>query len=162
MTATDMLPDPRLRCHLAGTGRLQHAGNRSTRHPGGPEVDGGRGDASRVYRKLAGDRDGTFLLESAEHGGVWSRWSIVGQQVAPRSPSSTATRTGSATLRGVPVDGIPTDALRDTIAALATAAIEGPATADRRMVGMVGYDAVRRWERLPVTAPTPWVSPSWR
>ena len=31
-----------------------------------------------VYRKLAGDRPGTFLLESAEHGGVWSRWSIVG------------------------------------------------------------------------------------
>jgi anthranilate synthase component 1 len=23
-----------------------------------------------VYRKLAGDRSGTFLLESAEHGGV--------------------------------------------------------------------------------------------
>ena len=31
-----------------------------------------------VYRKLAGERPGTFLLESAEHGGVWSRWSIVG------------------------------------------------------------------------------------
>ena len=30
-----------------------------------------------VYRKLAGDRPGTFLLESAE-AGVWSRWSIVG------------------------------------------------------------------------------------
>ena len=26
-----------------------------------------------VYRKLAGDAPGTFLLESAEHGGVWSR-----------------------------------------------------------------------------------------
>ena len=26
-----------------------------------------------VYKKLAGDRSGTFLLESAEHGGVWSR-----------------------------------------------------------------------------------------
>ena len=31
-----------------------------------------------VYRKLAGDRPGTFLLESAEHGGVWSRYSIIG------------------------------------------------------------------------------------
>ena len=31
-----------------------------------------------VYRKLAASRPGTFLLESAEHGGVWSRWSIVG------------------------------------------------------------------------------------
>ena len=26
-----------------------------------------------VYRKLAKDAPGTFLLESAEHGGVWSR-----------------------------------------------------------------------------------------
>ena len=31
-----------------------------------------------VYRKLAKDAPGTFLLESAEHGGVWSRYSIVG------------------------------------------------------------------------------------
>ena len=31
-----------------------------------------------LYRKLAKDRPGTFLLESAEHGGVWSRYSIVG------------------------------------------------------------------------------------
>ena len=31
-----------------------------------------------IYRKLAGSRPGTFLLESAEHGGVWSRYSIIG------------------------------------------------------------------------------------
>jgi len=31
-----------------------------------------------VYRKLAKNAPGTFLLESAEHGGVWSRYSIVG------------------------------------------------------------------------------------
>jgi hypothetical protein len=30
-----------------------------------------------VYRKLAKNAPGTFLLESAEHGGVWSRYSIV-------------------------------------------------------------------------------------
>lgn len=30
-----------------------------------------------VYRKLAADRPGTFLLESAEHGGVWSRLSLI-------------------------------------------------------------------------------------
>src|SRR4029450_2841835 len=39
--------------------------------PGG-ETPGG------VCRKLAGERPGTFLLESAEHGGVWSRYSFVG------------------------------------------------------------------------------------
>ena len=31
-----------------------------------------------LYRKLAQNRPGTFLLESAEHGGVWSRYSIIG------------------------------------------------------------------------------------
>ena len=35
-----------------------------------------------VYRKLAGDQTGTFLLESADHGGVWSRYSIVGARSA--------------------------------------------------------------------------------
>ncbi|MFS2031508.1 anthranilate synthase component I, partial [Curtobacterium sp. CT11-45] len=31
-----------------------------------------------VYRKLADGRPGTFLLESAGQGGLWSRWSFVG------------------------------------------------------------------------------------
>ncbi len=31
-----------------------------------------------VYRKLAKNKAGTFLLESAEHGGVWSRYSFIG------------------------------------------------------------------------------------
>ena len=31
-----------------------------------------------VYRKLAKNAPGTFLLESAEHGGVWSRYSFIG------------------------------------------------------------------------------------
>ena len=35
-----------------------------------------------VYRKLAGDRAGTFLLESAENGRSWSRWSFVGAHCA--------------------------------------------------------------------------------
>ena len=35
-----------------------------------------------LYRKLAGERPGTFLLESAEHGRVWSRYSFIGVQAA--------------------------------------------------------------------------------
>lgn len=31
-----------------------------------------------VYKKLAKNLPGTFLLESAEHGGVWSRYSFIG------------------------------------------------------------------------------------
>ena len=35
-----------------------------------------------VYRKLAGNRPGTFLLESAEQGRSWSRYSFVGVHCA--------------------------------------------------------------------------------
>ena len=31
-----------------------------------------------LYRKLAGERPGTFLLESAENGRTWSRYSFIG------------------------------------------------------------------------------------
>ena len=70
-----------------------------------------------VYRKLAQGRPGTFLLESAEHGGVWSRYSIVGAG----SHATLTERDGQAHWIGeppvgVPTDGDPTVALRDTLA----------------------------------------------
>ncbi len=106
-----------------------------------------------VYRKLAQDRPGTFLLESAEHGGVWSRYSIVGAA----SRATLTERDGQAHWIGeppvgVPTDGDPTTALRDTVAALATERLPGLPPLTGGMVGAVGYDAVRRWEHLPGTA----------
>src|SRR3954469_15003262 len=79
-----------------------------------------------VYRKLARDEPGTFLLESAEHGGVWSRYSIVGARC-----SATLTEVdGEAHWIGErpvgrPPSGAPTAALRDTVAALRTPALPG-------------------------------------
>ena len=35
-----------------------------------------------LYRKLAQDRPGTFLLESAENGRSWSRYSFIGVRAA--------------------------------------------------------------------------------
>lgn len=107
-----------------------------------------------VYRKLAKDQPGTFLLESAEHGGVWSRYSIVGAA----SRATLTERDGEACWVGEPPVGVPTsgsplEALRDTVAALATEPVEGLPPLTGGMVGMVGYDAVRRWERIPSTAP---------
>ena len=105
-----------------------------------------------VYRKLAQDRPGTFLLESAEHGGVWSRWSIVGAA----SRATLTARNGAAHWIGSPPSGVPTAgdpllALRDTVAALATPHLPGLPPLTGGMVGFVGWDAVRRWERLPDT-----------
>ena len=107
-----------------------------------------------VYRKLAGDAPGTFLLESAEHGGVWSRWSIIGAQ----SRATLTERDGQAHWIGeppvgVPTDGDPTAALRATLEALATDPVEGLPPLTGGMVGAITYDAVRRWERVPSELP---------
>ncbi len=107
-----------------------------------------------VYRKLAGGRAGTFLLESAEHGGVWSRYSIVGA-----ASRATLTAVDGAVHWigdppvGAPTTGLATDAVRDTLAVLATEKIPGLPPLTGGLVGMIGYDAVRRWEKLPHTAP---------
>jgi anthranilate synthase component 1 len=104
-----------------------------------------------LYRKLAGDAPGTFLLESAEHTGVWSRWSIVGAA----SAATLTSLDGQAQWLGQPPVGVPTGgdpllALRDTVAALATPRLPGLPPLTGGMVGFVSWDAVRRWERLPI------------
>ena len=57
-----------------------------------------------LYRKLARDEPGTFLLESAEHGGVWSRYSIVGA----RSHATLTEKDGEAYWIGEAPAGVPT------------------------------------------------------
>ncbi len=103
-----------------------------------------------VYRKLAADRPGTFLLESAEHGGVWSRYSFIGA----RSHATLTEVAGQTHWLGDPPAGVPTagdplEALRATVAALHTEALPGLPPLTGGLVGYVGYDAVRRFERLP-------------
>jgi anthranilate synthase component 1 len=106
-----------------------------------------------VYRKLSGNRPGTFLLESAEHGGLWSRYSIIGA-------ASAATLTevdGRAHWLGRPPVGVPLDgpapqALAGTLQALHTDRLPGLPPFTGGMVGMLAYDLVRHWERLPDNA----------
>jgi anthranilate/para-aminobenzoate synthase component I len=43
-----------------------------------------------IYRKLAAGKPGTFLLESAEQGGIWSRFSFVDDSSAPSSSTPTS------------------------------------------------------------------------
>ncbi|CCH80254.1 Anthranilate synthase component 1 [Nostocoides japonicum T1-X7] len=107
-----------------------------------------------VYRKLAADAPGTFLLESAEHGGMWSRYSIVGAA----SRATLTERAGEAVWLGdppvgVPLGGDPLDAVRDTLAALTTEPIPGLPPLTGGLVGAITYDAVRHWEKVPSTAP---------
>ena len=103
-----------------------------------------------VYRKLAGERPGTFLLESAEHGGVWSRYSFVGA----RSAATLVERDGEAVWLGAPPVGLPSggdplQAVRGTLEALRTPRLPGLPPLTGGLVGCMAYDAVRRLERLP-------------
>ena len=105
-----------------------------------------------VYGKLAAERPGTFLLESAEHGGVWARYSFVGV----RSAATLTERNGEAIWTGNPPVGLPDHgdplrALRETLDILHTPRLPGLPPLTGGMVGFLGYDAVRRLERLPDT-----------
>jgi anthranilate synthase component 1 len=74
-----------------------------------------------VYRKLAKNAPATFLLESAEHGGVWSRYSIVGAACgAVLTEKDGLTHWIGDPPAGVPTGGNPLEALRATVSALAT------------------------------------------
>lgn len=102
-----------------------------------------------AYRKLAAGRPGTFLFESAEHGRSWSRWSFIGAG----SPAALTAVDGEAVWQGnvpagAPSGGDPVDALRETLRLLASERIEGMPPLTGGMVGYLGYDIVRRIERL--------------
>ncbi|HEX5017151.1 MAG TPA: anthranilate synthase component I [Actinomycetes bacterium] len=104
-----------------------------------------------LYRKLAQDRPGTFLLESAEHGGVWSRYSIVGvrSHAVLTEEGGAATWVGGEPPVGIPREGTPLDVLEESLRVLRTPRQPGLPPLTGGLVGFVSYDAVRRWERLP-------------
>ncbi|GIT80324.1 anthranilate synthase component I [Leifsonia sp. LS1] len=112
-----------------------------------------------IYRKLAAGRPGTFLLESAEQGGIWSRFSFVG-----------AASFGVLTQDGDEVRWLdyglsaeralgPQAALRplEALAALhqrwQTPRIPGLPPLTGGLVGFIGWEAIRQIERLPAQPP---------
>ena len=103
-----------------------------------------------VYKKLAKSADNTFLLESAEHGGAWSRYSFIGV----RSEATLSEKDGLAYWQGTAPAGAPTgidplDALRLSAAHLKSPKIAGLPPLTGGLVGFMGYDVVRRLEKLP-------------
>ncbi len=106
-----------------------------------------------VYRKLAAGRPGTFLLESAENGRSWSRWSFVGARSAAAltEVDGRAHWTGSPPV-SVSSGGDPLATLRETVQTLRSERLPGLPPLTGGMVGYLGYDVVRRLERLPSLA----------
>ncbi len=108
-----------------------------------------------LYHQLCGDREGTFLFESADNG-QWSRYSFVGVRAVATLSEAGGRATWSWTGRevvGLPTGGDPLDVLRATLAALHTPREEGLPPFTSGMVGYLGYDMVRRLERLPDANP---------
>ncbi|GIG35589.1 anthranilate synthase component I [Cellulomonas pakistanensis] len=108
-----------------------------------------------LYRTLAAGRPGTFILESAEQDGSWSRWSFVGV----RSRATLTVRDGRAAWTGdvpagVPTEGDPLAVLGETLEVLRTPAVPGLPPLTGGLVGALGWDVVRHWEpTLPAVAP---------
>src|SRR6478736_2184519 len=102
-----------------------------------------------LYRKLAQGQPGTFLMESAAVGGSWSRYSFIGA----RSRATLTTKDGQAHWLGeppvdVPLGGSPVDAIRDTVEALRTDRFDGLPPFTSGLVGFLGWETVRHWEKL--------------
>ncbi len=100
-----------------------------------------------LYQRLAAGRSGTFILESAEYGGSWSRYSFIGVHALAqlRSRAGQADWLGEVPA-GVPRHGDVLDVLRATMQALRAPRVEGLPNLTGGLVGSVGWDALRHWE----------------
>ena len=106
-----------------------------------------------VYRKLAGRRSGTFLLESAEHGGTWSRYSFIGvNNLATLTEENGVAVWKGRAPAGVPKGIDPLEALKITAAHLKSPTIPGLPPLTGGLVGYAGYEIVRRLEKIPQIA----------
>src|SRR4051812_118725 len=103
-----------------------------------------------VYRKLAAGRPGTFLLESAEAGASFSRWSFVGvgARAALSVDGGVAAWSGDVPA-GLPTSGDPLEVLGASWRQLKGPRLPGLPPLTGGFVGYLAYDVVRRIERLP-------------
>ncbi|MDO9590643.1 MAG: chorismate-binding protein, partial [Microcella sp.] len=118
-----------------------------------------------LYRALAEGRTGTFLLESAEQGGIWSRYSFVGVRsfgVLTESDGRAVWLPGSIAAERAFGGAVP----EATLAALDTlyARWRSPEHPEHPpltggLVGFIGWDAVRQVEHLPDAPPSDFACP---
>ena len=99
------------------------------------------------YERLAGGRSGTFILESAEYGGTWSRYSFIGvrSMAQLRSDGGRADWLGEVPV-GVPTEGDVTEVAHAVLRTLRAPRVEGLPNLTSGLVGTVGWDAIRHWE----------------
>ncbi len=114
-----------------------------------------------VYRKVAAGKPGTFLLESAEQGGIWSRWSFVGAGSLGVLTQGRGAHGAQWIDYGLDAERAfggeppaePLVALGALYARWRTPQREGHPPLTGGLVGFIGWDAVRQLEHLPDAPP---------
>lgn len=100
-----------------------------------------------LYRLLAQSRPGTFLLESAERDGTWSRWSFIGVS----SRASLIARDSHARWHGdlpegLMSEGTTIDVLASALHELHSEPIPGLPPLTGGLIGALGWDVLYDWE----------------
>lgn len=124
-----------------------------------------------IFRKLAMRpggrmRPGSFLLESAEQGGIWSRYSFVGVAAFGALTEQRGRPVwqdwGLPASRAFGIGGITGDyleALDDLHSHWASPRVPGLPPLTGGLVGYIGWDAVRLLEHLPDAPPSDYAVP---
>ena len=112
-----------------------------------------------IYRKLALGRPGTFRLESAEQGGIWSRFSFVGAAsfgvLTQRDQGYEWLDYGMTAERALGTDAptAPLAALAHLHARWSTPRVDGHPPLTGGLVGFIGWEAIRQIEKLENVPP---------
>jgi anthranilate synthase component 1 len=108
-----------------------------------------------LYRKLAQSRPGSFLLESAEQGGIWSRFSFLGVESfgtlteTDGDPSWINYSLSAEVAFGGLIPGSGLEAVAALTARWSSPHDETLPPLTGGLVGFIGWDAVRELEHLP-------------
>jgi anthranilate synthase component 1 len=108
-----------------------------------------------IYRKLAAGAPGTFVLESAEQGGIWSRFSFVGVSsfgvLSQHGDQTQWIDYGLSAERALgDAAGLePLAALEHLYERWQTPRLPGYPPLTGGLVGFIGWEAIRQIERLP-------------
>jgi anthranilate synthase component 1 len=112
-----------------------------------------------IYRKLADGAPGTFLLESAEQGGIWSRYSFIGVSsfgvLTQQADVAVWLDYGLSEERALGADhpSTPLTALQRLYERWQTPRVAGHPPLTGGLVGFIGWEAIRQIERLPNIPP---------
>ncbi|GAA3584176.1 anthranilate synthase component I [Klugiella xanthotipulae] len=119
-----------------------------------------------IYRKVAAGAPGTFLLESAEQGGIWTRFSFIGAgsfgvltQVGDRAAWQ-AYGLAEERLVATPMSEMsPLDAVDAVVTKWTSPVAPGSPPLTGGLVGFIGWEAIRQLENLPEHPPADYVVP---